>query len=230
MIQEDALVQLASEARYMLAVADLTARTVTGVQEQEAAMKSLRSRSNHPVLSPLHHDFASHEAFGIIVEHRGQSVAGMACRRILLGRDKLTSFLRASNKRLYGDGKVVTKAGAADTISGSLTYQGELCLDKKWRGGRAPVAAIMHLAHSLCALKWVSDWHFAFMPVGILNKAPAYGFHRHEICTQTYDKSIVSRSSWECLVYSSGQEICDRASAISGDPKILQELSIKSSS
>ncbi|MEL7090233.1 MAG: hypothetical protein AAFN94_00725 [Pseudomonadota bacterium] len=230
MIYEDALAQLFAESRSMLARAGLSVRTQASTEMQEEEMFPHRKRENHPVLSTSHHDFAADDAFSIMVDDESGLAAGMACKHVRLGRDNLANHLASSNRRFYGDGLVTANRSVAAQLSGSLAYQGELFLLEKWRQGKAPVSAIMHLAHSLCALKWNADWHFAFMPVAILHKSPAWGFHRHQLCTQKYHESIPLRSSLECLVYSSRQEICERAETISEQPNVLHELSARSNS
>lgn len=230
MIHEDALAQMLSGSRSMLLACGLRARTVESAGDQEMAMLGIRDRKNHPVLSPDHHDFAIDDMFGILIEGKEGLVGGMACKHVPLGRDNLANHLVSSNRRVYGEGMVTTNAVVAKQLTGSLVYQGELFLDAEWRNGKAPVPAIMHLAHSLSALKWHADWHYAFMPVAILNKAPAFGFHHFDLCTQTYDERVPLRSSKECLVYSSHQDICERAKVMSRLPDVLEELTIKSSS
>lgn len=230
MIFEDALLRMSNQSRSMLSDAGLTIETDENIAAHEAAMLSIRDRSNHPILSSAYHDFGSDDAFGILVKRDAELVGGMACKRIRLGRDTLASYLVASNRRLYGDGLVTTSDGMAARMSGTIVYQGELFLTEDLRRGKAPVPSLMHLAHGLCALKWHADWHFAFMPVSILNKAPAFGFHHFQLCAQQYDPKVALRTTWECLVCSSHQDMMDRSVVISGDPEILPELTAKSSS
>lgn len=226
MIDEDALSLMLGEARAMLSEAGLSVRTVVSVQDQEAEMLGLRDRKNHPVLSHLQHDFAADDAFGILLDDGEGLAGGMACKHIRLGRDNLTNHLISSNRRLYGEGLVATNPLATGRMTGNLVYQGELNLRERHR--KADVStAVMHVAHSLCALKWRADWHYAFMPIAILNKAPAFGFHHFHLCTQTYHSSITTRTSLECLVYSERCDLCERARVVSERPSLMRELSLK---
>ena len=174
------------------------------ISEFEREMSTIGKAANHPMTSANYYDFATADAFGLFVRGpSGEIVGGMSARIVRLGRDSLATHLEQSYARLYSDSganPVHSRLRIADEISGNVTYQGELYLHPEWRGGRVNVAAVMHYAHLLSALKWQPDWIYAFMRIEGISHAARYGFTRQHVGALLWSDCTPRRSEKECLV------------------------------
>ena len=146
-----------------------TIEATSDLGEYEQSMTAIGARESHPMMSVMHHDFASKDALGLMLkDEHGLFFGGIAARFVDLGADSLGCHMQQSYRRHYGGGQVdaiTSRLSAARNISGRIVYQGQWYMKEEFRGGGTHIAALFHYFHCLCFMKWRPDWVYGFFPI-----------------------------------------------------------------
>ncbi len=120
-----------------------------------------------PILAPAHNDFTKTNAFWLFAYDDQGPVACISARMDDVGSEGLGAFISRAMSRSYPPDNEGVLRFTADHVGqqmcGRLVYIGELFVRRDARGNRDALEHFLMLAHSVAALKWGADWHYAFM-------------------------------------------------------------------
>lgn len=180
-----------------------------------------------PNMSPLANDFTKNNCFWLMLTFEGETVGGIAARRDQLGDETLGSFWRRAMRRQYGQGEdqVKTVSHFIDTeVRGDVTYFGDLLVAKEHRGHGSHLRFFTMLAQMTACLRWDSDWTYSFISEARAEAGGAYtyGFAKTIPGAQEWIKAPKTRSSSECCVISSRNDLKDIAAYFARSPDKLR--------
>lgn len=220
-MREDYLLKLAALSLSRMAQQGGSIRAAFDMRAFEEAMEAIGKPYRHPMISSEWHDFASDDAFGLMLVQDGQHIGGVAARVLDLGRDSLAEHWEASYRRLYPGvaDPIRARVSAASEMRGRLVYQGELWVHPEWRGGAVNLSAAMYYLHVLSALKWRPDWIYGFVRIEGIRFVPSYGFTHQHVAAHRWLREVEGRGDNECLVSLTFRELCESAEYFTRNPK-----------
>lgn len=218
---------LAEMCRSSLAQKEMTIEVIHSLNSYEARLAAIGKSENHKVISTSHHDFTPDDAFGVIIQHKGEDIGGVAARLLRLGTTSLSDYWRNSSRRLYGEGEVdmigrITRA--ADQIRGRVVYEGELYISSEYRGHQVNLTAVMFYLHVLSVLTWKPDWLYGFIRMRHVSKVGKYGFSGFHVGAQEWLQEAERRNSDECLVTLEPSSLHDAIAHYIREPHFFTDL------
>ncbi len=164
--------------------AGLTVHMTSDFEEVELAIRDIGKSYLTPKMDPTNNDFTEENSFWLFLMKDGEYVGGVAARHDILRTEPVSEFWRRAYRRYYpnisGETFALIESSVLANMTGGLTYVGDLFIREGNRGSREVLNSLMLLMHINCALKWESDWLYAFMwdRHVSLGMAAKYGFTR----------------------------------------------------
>ncbi len=130
-------------------------------------LRNLGKPAMTPIMEPSRNDFTQTNSFWLFAHDDEGPAACISARMDDVGEEGLGAFLSRSMSRGYPPLEGGMLRFDADYVGQQmrrkLVYIGELYVRKSARGNREALENLLMLTHSVAALKWQADWHYAFM-------------------------------------------------------------------